>query len=352
MNWIRENKFLSGFLAAVIVGVGVFGYLLYSAMGSHDEISARYDQQASELHRLQALAPYPDEANIQKIREQKQSVSDAATALRTSLTPMQFSEQPMTPEGFQDSLRKAVTTMVEKAKGLGVTLPKDQFYMGFNEYQATLPRPEAAAALGRQLQAIEFVVNTLVENRVDSINAIRRTPLPEEGLAAGGTGPATAGVAGGVKPGVTGKPGVGGKSDQLVSKVPFEIEFTSDQPKFRKSINDIVSSTKQFYIIRTLVVKNQAQAGPPRAEPTPPGGVPAPADAGAAPAPTPSIDAGTGAAAATGTPSASPSPAAASPLRFVLGTEKLDVGMRLDIVAFAPAATPTPAPKGNSAPKK
>ena len=326
MNWIRENKFLSGFLAAVIVGVGVFGYLLYSAMGSHEEISARYTQQAAELKRLQSLQPYPDEANLKKVRDQKQTVTEATAALRNNLSTMQLTPQPMTPEQFQDRLRAAVTDLTTKMKAANIAPPKtDKFYMGFEEYQASLPRPEAAAPLGRQLQAIELLLNILVTNKVDSINAVRRTPLPEEGAAA--TAAASPGPGAGAKAG--GKAGAGGGKQPLVAKIPFEVEFTADQAKFRKSLNDIVSSKQQFYVVRTLVVSNQSQAGPPRAEPTPVGGVPEPA---AAPP---------GEATGGATPAASPAPA--SQLRFVLGTEKVNVGMRLDVVDFAPAATPTPA---------
>lgn len=328
MNWIQENKFLSGFLAAVIVGVGVFGYLLYSAMGAHEEISTRYTQQAAELKRLQGLQPYPDEENLKKVRDQKQAVTDATATLRATLSTMEFPVQPMTPEQFQDRLRAAVTDLTTKMKAANIQPPKtDRFYMGFEEYQATLPKPEAAPLLGRQLQAIDFVLNVLVNNKVDALNAVRRTPLPEEGLpgATGAPSPAATGPGAAAK--TAGKSGPGGAKQELVSKLPFEVEFTSDQAKLRKSLNDIVSSKQQFYIVRSLVVSNEKQAGPPKAEPTPVGGdvaAPPPTDASGSPA-----------------PAASPSPAAQ--LRFVLGTEKVNVGMRVDVVSFAPAATPTPA---------
>src|ERR1043166_420311 len=162
----------------------------------------------------------------------------------------------MTPEAFQDTLRKSVIALADKAKKANVKLP-DRFFMGFEDYQASLPKPEAAAKLGRQLQAVEYALNILVDNKVDAINALRRTPLPEEGLATGTTGapgvaaggarggegeegePGGAGAARGAGPG--GRGGGAGKAGQkqLVEKVPFEVEFISDPGKLRKSLNDI-----------------------------------------------------------------------------------------------------------------
>src|SRR5215210_7330256 len=163
MDWIRENKFLTGFFAAVAVGAAVLGFLMFSARARHAEVHDQYTQQATELHRLQTLPLYPDEASLKKLRDQHQAVTSATVALQTSLNAMEFPVQPMTPEQFQDRLRASVSAATDKAKANGAKLP-DRFYMGFDTYQATLPRPEAAPLLGRELQAIEFVVNALLDN--------------------------------------------------------------------------------------------------------------------------------------------------------------------------------------------
>ena len=34
MNWIKANKFLTGFFGVMIIGLGGLGYFLFSAMGS------------------------------------------------------------------------------------------------------------------------------------------------------------------------------------------------------------------------------------------------------------------------------------------------------------------------------
>lgn len=347
MNWIRENKFLTGFLAVLIVGAVVLGYLLYSAMGENAEVQDRYTAQAAELHRLQTLAPYPSEANLKTMREQKQEVTDAATSLHKTLSEIQLPPQAMTATQFQDTLRTAVSGVAAKAKTNNAKLP-DKFYLGFDTYQNSLPPERAAAALGSQLRAIELAVNLLLDAKVDSVNALQRTPLPDEGGAGASAGAAA--ETRGAGPGAANRGGEqrrqGGPqaaSHSLVNKVPFEIEFTADQNRFRKFVNDLVTSKQQFYILRTITVKNQNPTPPPRFVPTAETPEEPAVAMPAVPAPSAAAQHAPGTPGAAAAPGAAPAPGAspaetAGALKFIVGTEKLDVAMRVEIVSFAPQA--------------
>ena len=315
MNWIQENKFLTGFFSALLIGVGVLGYLLYSAMGENAEVHDKYTTQATELHRLQTLTPYPNEANLKKLRDQKQSVGEATAAVQKTVSARVLPQQEMTPTQFQDKLRASVSAIGAKAKANNTNLP-DKFYMGFDAYQNALPPERAATPLGHQLQAIELALNLLLDAKIDSLNALRRTPLPEEGGTGTTGGTTTPGAGAGNRGGERRGQGGGQNAERpLVSKIPFEIEFTADQVRFRRFVNDLAGSKQQFYILRTLTIKNQNPAPPPKVDPN------------AAPAANPDSGAAPGASPAANVPGA---------LKFVVGTEKLDVAMRIDIVDFAP----------------
>jgi hypothetical protein len=71
MNWIKQNTFLSGFIAAMVVRRWVLGYLLFSASGHYDEVRADYDTKVKELNRLETSKPYPEEGNLKQFDEQK-----------------------------------------------------------------------------------------------------------------------------------------------------------------------------------------------------------------------------------------------------------------------------------------
>jgi hypothetical protein len=312
MNWIKENTFLAALIVVVVVGVAVFGFLGSSALNRFAEASGKYDQQANELKRLQNLAPYPSEENLAKFREQKGALADTINALATQLSAIRFPEEPLRPNEFQDRLRAAVSATVEKAKTNGVKLPEN-FYLGENEYQTTLPRDEStAAALGFELQAIQFVVNELIESKADALTALTR--LPEPAPAASPT----------PRPGSAPKPGGTTAAPQkpLVQRRSFDLTFTIEQPRLRKFLNSVTSSKSQFYILRTIRIRNQAEKGPSRIDVTAEGG------------------------AASGIPAAgqvAPGQEASKPgsLKFIVGTELLEVAARIEIVQFNP---PAPAP--------
>jgi hypothetical protein len=294
MNWIRENKFLTGFIAILVIGAGALGYLLYSAYDTYSDVSDQYTETSTELNKLQAQDPYPDAANLAKFRAEHDQLLDATHTLATSLSQMVLPVENLTPSAFQDRLRTTLTTVVAKAGTAGVKLPTD-FALDFNQYQTLQPAPAAAGPLGRQLAAVEIIMNILIDDHVESITALTRTKLPQEG-------------------------GPGGVRRRLVDTYPFDIQFVSTQQSFQKVLNDVAASTTQFFITRTLLVDNSDPKPVAKVAETPP---PAPAAAaGAGPGP------GAAAAAAPDTSGTN------DRLAFVVGTEKLDVAMRIDMVTF------------------
>jgi len=300
MNWIRENKFLSGFIAILVVGAGGLGYLLYTAWGSYSDVSDQYTSLAGALHTLQIRVPYPDQQNLVKYRAERDSLIDATHSLATSLSQMELPVDPMTPSAFQDRLRETVSAVVAKAGQSSATLP-DHFSLDFDKYQTSPPSAEAAPALGRQLAALKIAVDILLDDRVDNIISLQRTPLPQE----------------------SGRPGGGGgrREVSLVDKVPFEVRFTASQASFQKVLNDFAASSRQYFITRALLVENSDPK--PKAK-----------TSEAAPAVSLPVATGTDAS-VPGSPDTSGSNGF---LTFIVGTEKVNVDMRIDMTTFNPPA--------------
>jgi hypothetical protein len=306
MNWVRDNKFLSAFIAILVIGAGVLGYLLYSAWGAYSDVTDQYNDQAAALHQLQTRVPYPDQANLAKYKTERDDLIDSTHDLATSLSQLVLPIVELTPSAFQDRLRDTISTIDAEAAQNNVKLP-EHFSMDFEKYQTSPPIAEAAGPLGRQLAALKLVMDILINERVDGIISLQRTPLPQEG-------PAHPAGGGGRPGGSTGAATSGG----LIEKYPFDIQFVANQPAFQKVLNDLAASSKQFFITRTLLVENSdpkpvlkeqpnAGAPPPQAQPviTTPG-------------------------------QGAPDTSGGSFLKFIVGTEKLDVAMRIDIVTFNP----------------
>ena len=305
MNWIKENKFLAGFFAAMLVGIGGLGYLLYSAMGTFDEATARYTAQASELSRLQNLAVSPSQKNLTALAAQKDEAVKVIAAFQSSLATKSFPAEPMTPEQFQDKLKATKNAVAQKAQA-ATKLP-DKFFLGFDPYETRPPdNKEVATLLGHELKAIEWLILELIENHATEIKPMKREPLPEES----GKG------RGAEKGDKKGKP--------LVNSHPVDISIQCRPNTLASFLNAIVSpKAPQFYIVRTVFVKNQNEKGPPKVLVAPP---PPPSPALVPPPP--------------GAPQPASQPQVVS--TYIVGEELIDVVMQIEIVDFAepsPAST-------------
>lgn len=281
MTWIRENKFLAAFFGFMIVGIGGLTFLLLQAKGHFEEVDTEYNSKKQTLSGLEASVPYPYEENLKKYKEQQSELSEAITALEKGESAIQYPLDAVTPEQFQDNLRSAVNAINEKVKDKKSDKTKgvvpDKFGLGFERYLTETPSKDAAPALARELKAIDLVVNELIDSHVDSINSISRKELPEEGA----------------KQAKPAKP-------SLVVKNVVDINFSCEQGRLRKILNDLMDTKKQFYIVRLIAIKNQKDRAPSKAAPGGP----------------------------------NPQTGQSDKLAYIVGTEKLDVTLRLEILNF------------------
>ena len=253
MNWIKQNKFLSGFIAVMVIGVGALGYLLWTAKSVYDEGRSDYEGKVKELNRLEGLKPYPEAENLKQFDARKKEHAAVIDALHKNLATAQIPVEPLSREQFQDRLREAVTRIATKAKDSGVGMPTP-FYLGMDKYQTEPPLPEAAPALGRQVKALEFVLTKMIEGGVTAITKFDRETLPEE-------------EGKGKKDKEAAKPGALPKSAKgLVAYRSIQLEFTSEQSRFRNFLNGMVTEKSQFFVPRLVVVKNEKDAAPPRVQ--------------------------------------------------------------------------------------
>lgn len=307
---LAQNKFLVGFGVVMLISCGGLGYYVTEQKSRYDTASANYQKISTDYIALQNAPLFPDAANLEKLKARQVDVETAAKELENNLQPLTIPLEEVAPDHFQDILRKSVDAIVSKAKEKGVTLP-DKFYLGFDQYQAQPPKSEAAAPLLRQLRAIELAVHILLDQSIAGVQNLTRDPLPQEGevkpvapVPAGKAAPAA-------------KP-----QDALYTRFPFQIEFSANQKSFKDALNAISGNPKQFFIVRTLVVKNEKPA--PLAKD--------------APTVMPALPVNGAQKHANALFEQNPQPTAPS-LQYVLGAEKIDVKLTLEMVVFAGPST-------------
>jgi hypothetical protein len=313
MSWVSENKFLAGFGAVMLVGVGTLGWLTYSAMDKYDGAASAYDTAAAQLKKLQETKPGLKEANLKELLAQKQELTEKISTFQQELKSRVLPTETITKVAFQDKLKETVAQITAKAAAAGVERPKE-FYLGFGEYQSRPPDDKATPALARELKAIEMVMSALIKTGHIDLEEFQREPLPEEGGSSSGKR--------------RGGGGGGGSDRGMIERNGLRLKFTSDDQALRKVLTELANHKQQLFVIRNVKVENKAQDSPQRG----------PVNAPATPPPAPEG----GAAAGTPAPApAAPAPSAPAPaapagneagLAYVFGTEKITSTIDLEIL--------------------
>jgi hypothetical protein len=256
---------------------------------------------AAERNRLAQLDPFPHEANYRKLQGYLDSYSAALNKFKEQLKSEVAAAPPLAPNEFQSQLRLVAIATFDRARANNVKLP-DRFELGFDEFAKTMPATAVTPLLGQELSQIQKLMNIVLDAKVDSVTSFRRKPLAEEGApsftptSSPGRRVATA------KPGATAAP-------PLIERNVVDISFKAAPGAARKALNEIVASTGQFFIIRTLYVHNEKDKGPPR-------------EKGASPTPAPVAQ-------------ASPAqPGAAAGLNFIVGNEHIEVSATIEMLRF------------------
>ena len=308
MSWVSENKFLTGFGAVMLVGVGTLGTLTYLAMDKYDAAASAFDTANAQLKRLHDSKPGLKDSSLKDLLAQKQEMTDKISTFQQELKTRVLPMETISKAAFQDKLKETVAQISAKAAAANVERPKD-FYLGFGKYQSSPPDDKATPALARELRAIELVMNVLISTGNLELEELQRDLLPEEGAADSGR-----------------RRGGGDRSDRgLIERNGLRIKFTSNDKALRDVLTGLANHKEQLFVIRNLSVQNKATESPPHTASAQPAGSPpdplAPAPATPAPA-TP--------------PPAAPEPAAPAAteggLAYVFGTEKITSIIELEVL--------------------
>ena len=259
-----------------------------------------FDTAAAERSRLERLDPFPNDANYRKMKVLLENYSATLDKLKEELKTEALPAPPLAPNEFQSHLLQTMLATTQKARLNKVKLPAT-FYLGFDPFVTSLPNSnETARLLGQELSEVQMLINILLDARVDSVTSIQRMPLPEErGVPSGRTPAPTRGQ----KPINTVVAG-----SKMLERNVVDLSFKASPSAVRKVLNQIASSPAQFYIIRTLYVRNEKDKGPPRektAEANPPAKEPS-----------------------------APSHPANAPLTFIVGNEHIEISARIEMLKF------------------
>jgi type II secretory pathway pseudopilin PulG len=160
MNWLKQNPIAVVLIVVALIGTGATSYLAVDATTRRDEAQANLDAQLQKLKQFQNQKPFPTEQSLKAIKDSLEEYRSELGKYRTALAAMEKPLSPINPQEFQDDLRKAVDELRKKAIEKGVTLP-DNFFYGFDEYQATPPSQQEVGELNREFSIMRRIADGL-----------------------------------------------------------------------------------------------------------------------------------------------------------------------------------------------
>ncbi|GEM_PF-811389 len=261
MSWIQENKFVAGLAGVTTVITVAILYVGLSQGGAYDEKLEHYQDLKGQYATLEKSKPYPSSENLsdreEGIEEYENTIKDVRT-LVLGYRPEKL--EKMTPEQFKDIQVKMDTDLRKLFTNAGTKLPDDCLF-GFEKYSASAVKAGATAKLHYELGAIQWMLAKLAEVQPDAIANIRRVELPEESGKVAVVEPEPRTRKGRAKGPVRGNNNqkAAGRAYELM---PMEISFTASEASVRKFLLALVNSKEYFYAIRGVRVLNESQAAP------------------------------------------------------------------------------------------
>jgi hypothetical protein len=251
MNWLKQNPIAVVLIVVALIGTGATSYLAVDATTRRDEAQANLDAQLQKLKQFQNQKPFPTEQSLKAIKDSLEEYRSELGKYRTALAAMEKPLSSINPQEFQDDLRKAVDELRKKAIEKGVTLP-DNFFYGFDEYQATPPSQQEVGELNREFCIMRRITDELVDLKIVSIASLKRQEIAVKASAAMPAQPANSAATPGPKA-------------PAISTKTFIITFTAPQEKLLTAFN-MVQEADEFLLTRSLTLDNTSPQPPLRAQ--------------------------------------------------------------------------------------
>ncbi len=171
MKWFQQNRVLGTLLVVSGICILLGAVLFYWRWSVWSEAKQTFDQATAERNRLQALNPFPNDANYRKLQGYLESYKAALDKFKDELKAEVAPAPPLAPNEFQSRLRQATLAAEERARKNNVKLP-DKFELGFDEFARIMPSTAVSALLGQELSQVQMFINILLDAKVDSITVI------------------------------------------------------------------------------------------------------------------------------------------------------------------------------------
>jgi hypothetical protein len=312
MSWIKENKFLATLSGGTLLGAALLAFVGLQGNSKYSKLKESFDTAATEASEFEGQSLYPVPENRDGKSKALENYKQAVGAVQAAFEPFRPKEiKDISPQQFTDRLLAANTEVRSAFEEAGTKLP-DPFFLGYERYKTSLASGTTTGVLDYQLSSVKNLMLALAKAGASEVKNLYRPNLPEE-------------------ENLVYTPATG----EVARRYPLEITFTGSEKSVRQFFSSISKAQNEFVVIRSLRITNDKK-DPPRTS-----------DVKFEKAEAPASSSATGDTGGFVFPGQDVKPAAetaAKPmadssqiLSQILGKEKVQVFLRLDLLQFLPA---------------
>ena len=304
MNWIKENKFLAALSGGTLVGVILLVLVGLQGVNRYQASQDSFSTFVTEAAEFEQLALYPKDENRDGKTKALEDYRKSVDLVQSTFEPFRPKEiQNVSPQEFTDRLLAANTQVLKAFEDAGTVVP-EAFFLGFERYRTSLAASSTTGILDYQMTSVKNLMLALAKAEPSELRNIYRQSLVEE----------------------DGQPFVPLNS-AVHRSFPMEVTFIGTEESLRKFLTSLSKTENGYFVIRSLRVTNQKKDAPKISD-------------AKFETPQPAASESDDSAPTNGTAEAAAKPISVDSsqiLSQVLGNEKIQVFLRLDLLQFLPA---------------
>ena len=181
MDWIKQNRFLAGYLGVIIVGVLGLGFFAFKGWRGDKATTASYEQISRKVDVLEGRRIFPKQENLDEKAKMVAAYGAAVGSLQEGVTKVQRElKSSLSEQDFRKLMNQEAEAVNAMAAAKGMEIP-EEFHFGLDDYESgKVINPRAIPLLEWEMDAIKQFVSLAAAAGIEVIEDFERMEFPQE----------------------------------------------------------------------------------------------------------------------------------------------------------------------------
>lgn len=234
------KTWLTLYALVTILLIGAATAFCFITFKKNSESKLSWDDHIRTIKTLSKKEPTPKPKAVADMKEMVQNYEKSINELYQGLNKFQKPlDTSMNSVGFKDAFSQKVEEFRAFAREKNFEIiDQEEFKIGFDVYENTVPPLEIVGVLNYELGAIDYLLRLLISSGVESLDYFKRDLIPGEA-----NGPKEQAI-------------------RTVHKYPVRVGIRTTHKAFQNLMNSLSKDSEYFYVVRILKVSNETEEGP------------------------------------------------------------------------------------------